>query len=127
MDRTTNFYSQPSYARGGAMPIYSGSRRQRGGGILGALKNTLLPILFKSGAKNAFGLAKEVVGDVVRGGNVKESLKRRGINRAINFGKEVFDSTLGPNNSSGKVRKRKPPAKAPVKAKQSAKRRRANF
>ena len=37
MDYTVDFYSRPSFRRSG-FPIFSGSRRQRGGSVLGSLK-----------------------------------------------------------------------------------------
>lgn len=46
MDRTATFYSQPSYVqRGAGLPVYSGSRRQRGGSVLGAVKNFIMPVV----------------------------------------------------------------------------------
>ena len=44
MDRTAAFYSRPSYV-GAGFPVFAGSRRQRGGSILGALKSMVGPVL----------------------------------------------------------------------------------
>ena len=81
MDRTANFYSSPSYV-GGSFPVFSGSRRQRGGSIFGALKNFFMPILTgfgkklaKRGAKEAFGLAKDVARDALSNKNVSHTIK----------------------------------------------------
>ena len=50
MDRTAAFYSAPSYRYGGgAMPVFSGSRRQRGGSIFGAFKRLFMPIITSLG------------------------------------------------------------------------------
>ena len=53
-DRTAAFYSGPSYTfRGAGFPVYSGSRRQRGGSILGALARNVLPALGKTALSQA--------------------------------------------------------------------------
>lgn len=73
MVRTALFYSQPTYARGGGLPVYSGSRRQRVGGVLGAIKSFFMPLLSsfgRKGARTAMNVAKNVVGDVVSGKNI---------------------------------------------------------
>ena len=94
MDSTANFYSRPSYVfRGAGLPIYSGSRRQRGGSIFGALKKFALPLrksLLKKGAKQALGLVADIAGDVMRGQNLKSSLIQHGKSRAKNFGKDAL-------------------------------------
>ena len=59
MDRTAAFYAGPSY-RGSGFPVFSGSRRQRGGSILGAIKSMVMPVLGtigKSALKQAVGFA----------------------------------------------------------------------
>lgn len=91
MDRTAAFYSQPSYHfRGGAFPVFSGSRRMRGGGILGALKQIIVPTLTNVGKnvgraalKQAVGFANDVVNDTLQGRNLRQSVKRRGKQRAL--------------------------------------------
>ena len=68
MDRTAAYYSSPTYKFGaGYMPVFSGSRRQKGGSIFGAMKNLFMPVLnalgkkiVKRGAHEAIGLAKDV-------------------------------------------------------------------
>ena len=37
------FYSNPTYLSGGAFTIYSGSRRQRGGSVLGSIRKFVVP------------------------------------------------------------------------------------
>lgn len=126
MDRTAAFYSQPSYVqRGLGLPVYSGSRRQRGGSVLGALKSFVMPVInqAKNSAKGeAWRLAKGLAADAFRGRNLTESIKTRGIESLKRLGKDVINKTLaGPGLTS---RKRK----APVKKRPPAKKRRVrNF
>lgn len=94
--RTANFYSHPSYQfRGSGYPIFAGSRRQRGGSILGALKSLVVPVLKstgksigKSALREVTNLAKDVALDTISGKNVKQSLMRHGKRRAINLAKK---------------------------------------
>ena len=134
MDRTASFYAQPSY--GGGFPVFSGSRRQRGGGIFGALARVALPFakrigtsLLKKGARQAIGLAQDVASDVVAGKNIGQSIKSHGKSRLKQFGrralatgaKELSNFTVAAPKASRKrkaSRKKAPPGK---------KRRRANF
>ena len=134
MDRTAQFYSQPTYMQGGVMPVFAGSRRQRGGSVLGALKSFVMPILGrlgKRGAKAAMKMAKNVVDDVMTGKKVTTSLKQHGINAAKRFGKEVISDVVGQfgNQKSAPARRAAPSRKraASTKARQSAKRRKGNF
>ena len=118
IDRTAAFYSGPFYAfRGAGFPVYSRSRRKRGESILGALKNMLMP-LGRIAAKEAVGLAGDVVGDMFQGKKLTQSLKSRGLKRLKNVGLgglQAFSSTVS--------RKRPPPKKKSF----SAKRRRGLF
>lgn len=103
MDRTAAFYSQPSYVQrgGGGLPVYSGSRRQRGGSVLGAIKSFIMPFLgnvkqkaIQRAKQEAWGLAKGVALDAFHGRNIANSLKRRGIHHAKQLGKNVlYDAT----------------------------------
>ena len=135
MDRTANFYAHPTYARGAGIPIYSGSRRQRGGSVLGALKSFFLPLIGsigKRGAREAIGLTKDVVSDVWRGKSFKNSLKTRGLKRAKNLGRELAGSAISRATSmlpiaSRPTRKRALKRKVTRKARQSAKRVKPNF
>lgn len=132
MDRTAQFYSQPTYMRGGVMPVFSGSRRQRGGSILGALKNVFMPMLRtvgRKGAKAALGLASDVIGDVTSGKNFTDSIKQRGIKRAKSLGADLISEATNQVQSAISNRTRAGPSrKRPAsKAKQKAKRRRSNF
>ena len=101
MDRTAVFYSSPSYSHGGSMPIFSGSRRQRGGSIFGALKRFFMPVITalgkkvaRQGAKQAVGLAKDVVKDAFMFRNVPDSLKTHGKKRALSLGRYAADEGL---------------------------------
>ena len=134
MDRTASFYAQPSY--GGGFPIFSGSRRQRGGGIFGALARIALPFakrvgssLLKNGVRQAVGLAQDVASDVVAGKNIGQSIKSQGKSRLKQFGRRAIKTgtkelrnftSAGPKAS----RKRKASQK---KTPPGKKRRRANF
>lgn len=123
MDRTAQFYAQPSYVGGGAvMPVFSGSRRQRGGSILGALKSFFLPLIKGFGikaAKEGLGLATNVIGDVIAGKNIKNSIKRRGLHRAKRFGSDLLSSTLG-QVSSSLTDEKKPPTRKQVPSRKQA-------
>ena len=139
MDRTSQFYSQPTYVRGGIMPVFAGSRRQRGGSVLGALKSFFMPLLRTAGRKGtqaALGLATDVLGDVTSGKNIRQSLKRRGISRAKSLGGDLLSTTvkhaqsmMGSKSRPQPLRRVAPSRKrrAPTKAKQTAKRRKTNF
>ena len=113
MDRTATFYAQPTYSqRGGGLPVYSGSRRQRGGSVLGAIKAFIMPFL--SGVKNrvihhakAEGakVLKGVARDAVQGRNIVQSAKTHAIHGAKQLGKNVVLDTARTLTNS---RKRKP-------------------
>ena len=93
MDKTAEFYSRPSYEfRGGNFPVFAGARRQRGGSIFGSLKRLFMPIAKKVGKSlfsHGIGLAQDVMQDTSSGSSFKDSIKRRGKSRAINFGKDA--------------------------------------
>ena len=134
MDRTATFYASPTYVqRGGGIPIFSGSRRQQGGGILGALKIFFMPLLqgvkqrvVNRAKSEAWGLAKNVALDAFRGKNIGSSLKTHGLQSAKRLGKNVILDTVSQVKGSAS---RKRPKRAPKKKKQPpAKRvRKANF
>ena len=141
MDQTALFYSRPSHGAG--FPVFMGSRRQRGGGIFGSLKNFFLPVAKKVGRSlfsQGVGLAKDVMQDALEGKNIKSSFLDRGKSRAINLGKSALESMVGKGSrraprrrkaikrASGKRISRKrsrKPAKKPVK-KATSRKRKAN-
>ena len=145
MDRTAQFYSQPTYARGSGMPVFAGSRRQRGGGVLGSLKSFFMPILSRlgiTGTQAAMNVAQNVAQDLVSGKNIAASLKQHGLQAAKRLGNEVLSNALdqvnldfGVKRKTAPKRKSAPKSKAapsrkrpaPSKAKQTAKRAKANF
>lgn len=115
MDRTAALYSRPFY--GGGMPVFSGSRRQKGGSIFGALQRFFMPVvkafgrkIVKHGAQQAVGLAKDVVKDAFLTGNVKDSVRKHGKKRALDLTRYVADeglSTLQNMIGSGRRRRRR--------------------
>ena len=132
MDRTAAFYSRASHA-GGGFPIFSGSRRMRGGGIFGALARLVIPTvkrvgvsLLKKGARQAVGLAKDVAIDAMAGRNVKDSLKQHGIARAKNVGRAAITS-LTSATARKASRKRKAPASRTRKTPAKKRARKGNF
>lgn len=133
MDRTAAFYASPTYVqRGGGVPIFSGSRRQRGGGILGAIKNFFMPLLqgvkqkvINRAKSEAWGLAKNVAMDAMRGRNVGQSLKTHGLQSAKRLGKNVILDTVSQVKGSASRKRQK---RGPKKRQPAAKRaRKANF
>ena len=89
--------------------MYSGSRRQRGGGILGAIKSFVLPI-FKSfgrkaidkGKSAALGLANDMIRDKMMGRDMKEAFKENVKHRALNFGKDLISEGIQSSRSATK-------------------------
>ena len=85
MDPTARFYSRPSYVGGINIPVYSGSRRQTGGGVFGSIKRAIVPTLKTAGkemGKQALGLFTDVAQDVLSGENLGDSIKQRAKERA---------------------------------------------
>ena len=125
MDVTSHFYSQPSYVGGSGFPVFAGTRRQRGGGILGALAKTVLPVLKSTGKRllkragsEALGLAHDVAQAALSGQGfqgMKRTLREQGMKRLKNVGKSVFQRTVRqPLLPRRRQRKRKRVAAAPV-------------
>ena len=85
MNATSRFYSQPSYVGGINLSVYSGSRRQTGGSVFGAIKRAVVPTLKTAGkemGKQALGLFTDVAKDVLSGENLGDSIKQRAKERA---------------------------------------------
>ena len=122
MDRTAAFYSAPSYHYRGAggFPVFSGSRRQRGGGILGSLAKMAMPMLKtvgKAALGQAVGFAKDVATDIAQGRNVRQSLKNRGLKRLKNTAMTSLSNIVGKRSTpsgkrhAGKNSRSQPPRK----------------
>lgn len=155
MDHTATFYSRPSYV-GGAGPIFTGARRQRGGSVLGAIKSIVSPLLSgvgnsikKNAMNNALGLATDVVGDMFSGKNVKSSLLNRAKERGLRALKQTFADVMpvrrkrkpvkrmkkrvvgkkqrGSGRKTRKARKPSRKRRASHKSSSKAKRRRLNY
>lgn len=118
MDSTTSFYSQPSYyhMRGaGGMPVFSGSRRMRGGGILGALKSLVLPTLKTIGKKvgkkvlsEGVNFATALATDKLLGRDMEKSAKARGRMAAAKVLTTARDEGLRALTSNTSVRRTAP-------------------
>ena len=79
MDRAQHFYSRPSYV-GGSFPVYSGSRRQSGGSVFGAIGRSVAPAastIGKTLGREALGFVGDVAHDVADGSSFKDALKAR--------------------------------------------------
>lgn len=135
MDRTATFYASPSYVqRGNGIPIFSGSRRQRGGSILGAIKSFAMPFLqgVKQNAINrakteAWGLAKNVALDAFKGRNIANSLKTHGLHHAKNLGKNILMDTMSQVKTSASRKRSKRAFRKKNKQPSAKRRRKANF
>ena len=103
MDATARFYSQPSYV-GGGFPVFSGSRRQRGGGIFGALAKMVLPVLknvgssvLRTAGREAVGLASDVAQSALSGqglSGIRQTLQQQGLKRLRNVGQNALRTTV---------------------------------
>lgn len=96
MDRTANFYSRPSHDfHGGSFNVFAGSRRQRGGGIFGTLRNLFMPVakhLGKAALATGVGLAQDVIRDRMMGKNVKDSLLKHGKERGLDLARTAVQT-----------------------------------
>ena len=111
MDRTADFYSRPSYAsRGGGFNVFSGSRRQRGGGIIGALRSFFMPIfkdLSSTALTSGMDFAQDILKDKMMGKNLKQSLISRGKEHGGQLAQTAMTSAANRVNTMvGKGRRR---------------------
>ena len=129
MDRTTQFYSGPSYQFGSGFPVYGGSRRQRGGSILGAIQRFAMPIfntIKNKALRESMNFAKGVMSDTVRGKSIKQSLMNRGMRSVRNVGASVAtDALRSLHNRVQTPAPRKRPAPPPKRLLRGRKRKRA--
>ena len=133
MDRTASFYSQPSYY-GSGIPIFAGSRRQRGGSILGSISKMVLPALARVGKsigrsalKQGASFANDVANDLISGQNFSNTMRRRGRQHALSLARSAASSGLSAltGNRRTNLRKRPPPKRSGTTA-PAKKRRRVN-
>lgn len=101
---TSSFYANPSYMNGGSFTIYSGSRRQRGGGFLGSLRSVMKPVgqniikgvkaiarnkavqdIAKAAAQTGTQLLANVAVDALHGQDIRDSFSNRGKQAALNI------------------------------------------
>jgi len=129
MDHTAAFYMRPSYEfHGSGLPVFAGSRRQRGGSIFGSFKRFFTPIAKFVGRNllsHGVGLATDVASDALAGKNVKDSFLSHGKTRATNLGKSVLKeglSSLSNMVGQGKRRRRTKSKKRPKRIKRKLKR-----
>ena len=130
MDATAAFYSRPTYSGvgGGGFTVFSGGRRQRGGGIFGSLARMVLPVVKQVGksvlssvGKQCMGLMKDVGQSILRGegmSGVQNTLRRQGLKRLKNVGQSAFNAFTtpegAPSQRNGSLRKRKQRSTAPT-------------
>lgn len=129
MDRTASFYANPTHA-GGGFPVFTGSRRRTGGGILGMLKSLALPVLkgvVRKGASHAFGLAKDVASDLAAGRNLRSSVMRHGMRRAKRLGSDVLSQAVGSVSNRTALPAKRNHRRTLTKARQTKRSRRNNF
>jgi hypothetical protein len=114
MDPTADFYSRPSYdfRGGGGFPVFSGSRRQRGGGFLGTLKSFFRPIaktLGKALLTSGIGFATKVAADAASGKGIKRSFMQHGKEHAVDLGRTAAKQGVNVlTNMIGKGSRRAP-------------------
>ena len=96
------FYANPSYMSGGSFTIYSGSRRQRGGGFLGSMRNIMAPVgrnvlrglktaasnktvqkIAKAAARKGTEVLAGVAVDALQGRDIRESINSRAKQAAL--------------------------------------------
>ncbi len=101
---------------GGQLPVFVGARGQRGhglGNLFGSLFRSAMPLI-KRGAmalgKRALNTGMHVARDVVAGGNLKQSIKRR----AKEAGADLLDGLLNSQAPPQKKRKKKRSSSAPA-------------
>lgn len=93
---SSTFYAAPTYMSGGAFTIYSGARRQKGGGFLGSLRKVISPVgrnmvkglktiarnktvrdIAKVAARKGAEVLTNVAVDALQGQHIGQSLGRR--------------------------------------------------
>lgn len=98
----------PTILIGGALPVFSGGRYQRGNGLFSSIARFALPLL-KSFGKNMLrhgtrALANTVGDAMEEGGNLRDAALRHGVQAA----KNAFTDTVSQRGSGGRKRRGKP-------------------
>ena len=109
-DMYEDYYAKQS---GGAMPVFVGTKRQRGHGIgsmlSGLFRNVVLPFLkgnVGSLAGNVLKTGAQVLDDVVQGKSLKDTVKRR-IPEGIKAAARDIDWQTGSGQPERKRRRRR--------------------
>lgn len=94
-------YSGPTYGSSG-FPIFSGSRRQVGGGVLGSIARLVTPVLKRVGVpllkrvgKNLLDVGTNVAADALGGRNIRDSFQQHGRAAAYNALQSI-NPNIGP-------------------------------
>ena len=123
MNRTHQFYARPSYV-GGSFPVYSGSRRHRGGSIFGATKPFFIPdagtikkvaeflpnAIKKAADRQTNEYVSGVTQDVMNGESIADSLKERA-GKLLTKGVKTLTRMAG--KAIANKRRRPPPRRRP--------------
>ncbi len=109
-----DYYHEQARQIGHGLPGYQGIPYQRGNGLgsfFGRLFRAILPVakrVGKSALKNvgreAMQMGSNVIGDLTKGRNIKESLKQHGTKAGQNLIKRAASSVI--NQSGGRIGKR---------------------
>jgi hypothetical protein len=110
---------------GGTLPVYSGRRYQRGGGILSSIARFVLPTAKKL-LTETVSAAPRVINSIVNEKQSAKSAVLRGLKTAgMNTVRDTFNRMgVRPQNSPN--RKRRHSKQIPIKKKRSGKRRKLN-
>lgn len=98
---------------GCGLPVYAGSRHQKGHGIFSNLFRFAVPLLKKAGiglAKHLLNTGSNILGDVSAGEPIKQAAKKR----FIETGKNVLSSIGFKQSGSGKRRGKKRKSKKQI-------------
>lgn len=143
---SANFYAKPTYMSGGAFTIYSGSRRQIGGGFLGSIRKAMAPIgrtalqglktiarnktvrgIAKQAAKRGADVLANVAVDALQGRDIGQSFRERGKEAALGaLVGEPSGQATPKRRRSAKLKQRTSVPSSQIKSSRGRKRRRGN-
>lgn len=117
-----NDYYAAQVGGGDALPYFAGAHVQRGHGIgdifagllrsvVPTLKNRILPTVTRQVPKRLLGLGTDIVTDVVRGRNVGNAVKARGLQHLKRFTNDVQRDLFRPPGVPARKRARTTKAK----------------